>query len=123
MLYVDLMLRRFASIGRESVIFRALNAMPISLTALFELFEQECMKGRTYEQLTVLKALFAWMTYSQRALTISEASMIITQTVRILQDHGFAEKTQALRDARLLHNENEIIDIEGEITGRCARYD
>lgn len=121
MLYADHMLQRLSFIGRESVILRALDNMPGSLVELFELFERECAKGRTEEQLTALRALFTWMTYAKRTLTVSDASILIAHAVQFSQGRSFQEQIQAMHGASLLNNDNEVIDIEDEIIGRSSR--
>lgn len=122
MLYADHMLQRLSSIGREGVILRALDTMPGNLTELFRLFEEECIKGRTKEQLDALKALFIWIAYSERSLTMSELSALIAHTAQTSQGGDQQQKLLAMQGALLLHNENEVIDIEEEVLGRSRRY-
>ncbi|PVI00627.1 hypothetical protein DM02DRAFT_671848 [Periconia macrospinosa] len=122
MLFADHMLQRLSYIGRESVIIRALDNMPSSLVELFELFERECAKGRSEEQLTVLRALFTWMTYAEKTLTLSDASILIAYTVQASRGRSFQEQIQAMNGASLLHNDNEVIDIEDEIVARSSRF-
>jgi hypothetical protein len=121
MLYADHMLQKISSIGRESAILRALDNMPSSLTALFSLFEQDCVRGRTEEQLEALKTLCLWMTYSEQTMTMSEISMLISHRMQSVRGCTRQQKSQAMQGASLLHNENEVIDVEDEVLGRLRR--
>lgn len=98
MLYVDHMLRRLSYIGREGAVLKDLENMPKSLHALYKLMIDECRRNRTKEQYSALKALFAWLAFSKRSLTLAEASGLVDLTIT---DDGF--------------------DIEDEIIWRSAR--
>lgn len=101
MRYIEHMLRRLSYIGRENAVLQDLESkLPDNLTALYALMLEECQRGRTDKQYRALKKLFAWIAYSARSLTLSEASKLAKLTVA--DDNAF--------------------DIEDELIGRSARY-
>lgn len=81
MLYVELMLRRYNFIGREGAVLRDItNFHPADLFSLYDLMLSEVQERRSPEQYQALKKLFAWLTFSQRPLTLNEASAVINLT-------------------------------------------
>jgi hypothetical protein len=64
-------------LGRESLIIKELETLPDDLPKLYELLLSECQKHRSSEQFIALKKLFAWLAYSQRPLTLGEATALI----------------------------------------------
>ncbi|CAK4017686.1 glyoxalase bleomycin resistance dioxygenase [Lecanosticta acicola] len=99
MLYIEHMLRRFSSIGREGAVLKDLKkGMPDSLKELYKLLLAECQKGRTHAQYVTLKTLFAVLAYSERPLSLGEAADLVTLT-----------------------DPDDAFDIEDEVIGRCAR--
>jgi len=100
MLYVEHMLRRLSYIGHEDAVLKDLEQnLPDDLQSLYQLMLTECHKGRTKAQYTALKRLFAWLAFSKRPLTLSEATALVKVTV---PDGSF--------------------NFEDEIIGRSARY-
>ncbi|GME44923.1 glyoxalase bleomycin resistance protein dioxygenase protein [Neofusicoccum parvum] len=97
-LYVEHVLRRLNSLGREAVILKELEKLPDSLSGLYSLLLAECQKGRGDDEFASLKRLFAWLAYSKRPLTLGEASNLVA-----------------------LVNEDAKLSIEEEIDGRSAR--
>jgi hypothetical protein len=98
MLYVEHMLRRFSYIGRERAVSQALENLPPNLHGLYRLLLDECRQNRSNEQYQAMKKLFAWLAFSKRSLSVTEASGLIRLT---LPDDTF--------------------DIEEEIIGRSSR--
>ncbi|CAN9079880.1 unnamed protein product [Alternaria alternata] len=98
MLYVEHMLRRFSYIGRERAVSQALENLPPNLHGLYRLLLDECRQNRSNEQYQAMKKLFAWLAFSKRLLSVTEASGLIRLT---LPDDTF--------------------DIEEEIIGRSSR--
>lgn len=76
-----------------------LDALPPNLPSLYSILLADCQKGRSMEQVTCLKKLFAWLAYSKRPLTLGGATYLV----------GVAEK-------------NASLSLEEEIDGRSARY-
>jgi hypothetical protein len=100
MRYIEHMLRRLSYIGRENAVLQDLETrLPENLAALYDLMLEECQRGRTDKQYHALKKLFAWVAYSKRALTLSEASELAQLTV----------------------GDEKVFDIEDELIGRSAR--
>lgn len=94
------MLRRLSYIGREDAVLKDLEQnLPDNLQSLYQLMLAECRKNRTEAQYKALKRLFAWLAFSKRPLTLSEATALVKITV---PDGSF--------------------DLEDEIIGRSARY-
>lgn len=101
MRYVEHMLRRLNYIGRETAVLKDLeHKLPADLESLYKLMLMECQKDRTKEQYKTLKRLFAWLAYSKRPLTLTEASELVGLTVG--DDGNF--------------------DVEEELIGRSSRY-
>lgn len=99
MLYIEHMLRRFSAIGRESAVLKDIEkSLPDTLEALYELLVAESQRGRTEAQYETLRTLFAMFAYSERPLTLDEASDIVKLT-----------------------NADGTFDIEEEVIGRSAR--
>lgn len=99
MLYIEHMLRRLSAIGRESAVIRDIeNPLPKSLEELYKLMLEECQKGRTQQHYQTLRTLFATLAFSERNLTLDEA----TDLVHLVEPDG-------------------SFDIEDELVGRSAR--
>ncbi|KAF2230805.1 hypothetical protein EV356DRAFT_519320 [Viridothelium virens] len=99
MLYVEHMLRRLSAIGREGAVLKELEKnLPDSLEELYKLLLEECQRGRTHAQYLTLKTLFAVLAYSERPLSLDEA----TDLVKLTDPDG-------------------TFDIEDEVIGRSAR--
>ena len=78
---------------------KELRELPDSLSRLYDVLLDECRKGRTQEELASLKRLFAWLAFSERQLTLGEASTLVR-----LVDH------------------DPSLSVEEEVDGRLARY-
>ncbi|CAN9315429.1 unnamed protein product [Alternaria alternata] len=98
MLYVEHMVRRFASIGRGQAVLEELEKMPRTLHDLYRLLLAECRSGRSDAQYQAIKKLFAWLAFSKRSLSLAEASSLVQLT---LSDDTF--------------------DVEEEVVGRSSR--
>lgn len=98
MLYVEHMLRRFATIGRGQAVLEELEKMPRSLHDLYRLLLEECRCGRSEAQYQAMKNLFAWLAFSKRPLSLAEATSLVQLT---LSDDTF--------------------DVEEEVVGRSSR--
>ncbi|KAL1634037.1 hypothetical protein SLS56_002629 [Neofusicoccum ribis] len=90
-LYVEHVLRRLNSLGREAVILKELEKLPDSLSGLYSLLLAECQKGRGDDEFASLKRLFAWLAYSKRPLTLGEASNLVA--LKSMEDPPDLEKT------------------------------
>ena len=100
MLYAEHVLRRLNSIGREGAALRFVrDSLPDSLPELYALLLTECQKRRTLEQFTTLKRLFAWLAFSKRPLTLSEATSLV----------------------QLIIGEDDLFSLDEEIEGKSAR--
>ncbi|KAH7128114.1 hypothetical protein B0J11DRAFT_504607 [Dendryphion nanum] len=99
MLYVEHTLRRLSYIGREGAVVKALGKLPDNLHGLYKLMLDDCRRNRTPDQYEALKKLFAWLAFSKRPLSLSEASELIKVTIK----------------------DDDEFDIEDEIVGRSAR--
>ena len=98
MLYVEHMVRRFASIGRGQAVLEELERMPRTLHDLYKLLLGECRSGSSDAQYRAMKKLFAWLAFSKRSLSLAEASSLVQLT---LSDDTF--------------------DVEEEVVGRSSR--
>ena len=99
MLYIEHMLRRLSAIGREGAVLKDLEKnLPDSLEALYKLLLAECQRGRTHAQYLTLKTLFAMLAYSERPLSLDEATDLVKLT-----------------------DPDDTFDIEDEVIGRSAR--
>jgi len=99
MLYVDHIMRRLNSIGRETVVLRDLEKpLPADMRALYALLLSEASARRSDASLKALKTLFAWLAYSHRAISLQEAE----EVVKMVADHV-------------------VLDLDAEIEGRSAR--
>ena len=114
MLYVEHMLRRLNSIGREGAVLKDIEKnMPDTMQGLYELMLAECQRGRTHDQYLALKTLFAMLAYSKRALTLGEAAHLIKLTD---PDHSFDIEDEIIgRSARLLDTRRNHDDEEDEV--------
>lgn len=93
------MLRRLDYIGRENAVLRDLKDAPKDLHALYCRMVLECHTNRSPEQSEALRHLFAWLAFSKRPLTLSEAGALMKELVK-----------------------DGIYDIEEEVIGRSTRY-
>lgn len=98
-LYVEHVLRRLNSLGKEAMVLKELEKLPNNLSDLYALLIAECQKGRSDDEFASLKRLFAWLAYSKRPLTLGEASNLVE-----------------------LVNEKAKLSLEEEMDGRSARY-
>ncbi|KAI9685512.1 MAG: hypothetical protein M1822_004370 [Bathelium mastoideum] len=89
---------RLNSLGREPLIMRELRNLPENLSSLYDVLLDECRKGRTKEDLASLRRLFAWLSYSERQLTLGEASALVK-----------------------LVGEDHSLSVEEEVDGRLAK--
>ena len=79
MRYIEHMLRRLGQVGSsEMAILRQLNDLPSSTSALYQIILKECQKARTDQELTVLKKLFAWLTYTAEPLYLGCARTLLS---------------------------------------------
>ena len=100
MLYVEHVLRRLNSIGREGAALKYVrDGLPSSLSELYALMLAECQKRRTPEQLETLRRLFAWLAFSKQPLTLTEASNLV----------------------KLIIGEDDTFSLDEEIEGKSAR--
>ena len=99
MLYIEHMVRRLSVIGREGSVLKDLEKnLPDNLEALYKLLLAECQRGRTHTQYLTLKTLFAMLAYSERPLSLDEATELVKLT-----------------------DPDDTFDIEDEVIGRSAR--
>ncbi len=80
MLYVEHMLRRLNSIGREGTVMKELERLPDDLQSLYALMLVEVQRQRTPEQFETLKKLFTWLAFSKRPLMLEEANDLMVLT-------------------------------------------
>ncbi|PGH06161.1 hypothetical protein GX51_02549 [Blastomyces parvus] len=79
MLYVDHMLRRYNSIGREGAVLKDLeSSFPDSLQSAYDILLTEVQQRRTSEHLQIFKQLLLWLAFSKRLLTVGEAEGLAT---------------------------------------------
>lgn len=95
------MLRRLSDLGREDFVLRALFEMPTTLLDLYKLLLEECGRDRSDAQFYTLKALFAWLAFSNKDILLSDVWDIVKS---------------ASPDSE------STLDLEGEIIGRSSRY-
>jgi hypothetical protein len=99
MLFVDSMLRRWNIIGRQTSVLKDIErGIPSNVESLHKLLVAECQKGRTREQHTALRTFFCMLAFSQRPLTLDEATELM-----------------------IIYDPKQTISIEDEINGRCTR--
>lgn len=97
MRYVDHMLRRLEQLGRERAVVRELDNLPASTNELYEILLKDCQKGRSDEEIVVLRQLFAWLAYT------TEGSIgCMNKLLRYI-------------------SENTSIDIDEELERGCSR--
>lgn len=77
MRYVDHVLRRLEQFERERAVLRELENLPESTEKLYEMLLNNCQKGRTDQELVVLRQLFAWLAYTADVLSIGPASKLL----------------------------------------------
>ncbi|SPO05139.1 uncharacterized protein DNG_07825 [Cephalotrichum gorgonifer] len=96
--YVDHMLRRLNQIGREKAILRELDNLPSTTPDLYKILLDDCQKGRSEQDILVLRKFFAWLAYSKDSLSLGSASKLLN----------------------FIANDNNI-SIDEELENRCAR--
>lgn len=70
------MIRKFDQIGRsETAVLRQLNNLHSCTSELYQAILEECQKGRSEQELVVLKKLFAWLSYRTEPLYVGCARM------------------------------------------------
>ena len=77
-LYVEHILRRLESIGREAPILKELDNLPENLNAVYDTLLVEARKGRTDKDLESIRLLLSWLAVSQRPITLGEASKLVS---------------------------------------------
>lgn len=77
MRYIDHMLRRLNQLGREKAILRELERLPSDTIDLYRMLLDDCQKGRTEQDIAVLRKFFAWLAYGRDALSIASASKLL----------------------------------------------
>lgn len=98
-LYVEHMLRRLNNLGRESLILKELENLPLDLRQLYSQLLSEFQIHRSDEETAAFKKLFAWLAYSKRPLELGEASSLVT----------------------LVCGSKSVL-LEQEVEGRASRY-
>ncbi|QSS59361.1 hypothetical protein I7I51_08796 [Histoplasma capsulatum] len=79
MLYVDHMLRRFNSIGREGAVLKDLEtSLPDNLQSAYDILLTEVQQRRTSEHLLIFKQLLLWLAFAKRLLTVGEVEGLVT---------------------------------------------
>ncbi|KAH8893455.1 hypothetical protein GQ53DRAFT_840505 [Thozetella sp. PMI_491] len=75
--YIDHMMRRLNSIGREAPIMKELESLPKDTKALYKLMLDDCARPRTEEDRKVLRIFFAWLAYTKEPLNMAEATQLL----------------------------------------------
>ena len=97
---MELMLRRYNTIGREGSVLRDIaEYKPTDLSSLYDSMLADLQERRSPEQYQSLKKLFAWLTFSQRPLTLNEASAVVNLT-----------------------GQDTSLNIEEELEGKSSRF-
>ncbi|KKZ68736.1 hypothetical protein EMCG_05645 [[Emmonsia] crescens] len=79
MLYVDHMLRRYNSIGREGAVLKDLEtSLPDNLQSVYNILLTEVQQRRTSEHLQIFKQLILWLSFAKRLLTVGEVEGLAT---------------------------------------------
>ncbi|KLJ13644.1 hypothetical protein EMPG_11426 [Blastomyces silverae] len=111
MLYVDHMLRRYNSIGREGAVLKDLEtSFPDSLQSAYNILLTEVQQRRTSEHLQIFKQLLLWLAFAKRLLTVGEAEGLATL---LDQDRSYSvieevegKSSSILRITRSMYEEN-----------------
>ncbi|EEH16587.1 hypothetical protein PABG_06674 [Paracoccidioides brasiliensis Pb03] len=119
MLYVDHMLRRYNSIGREGAVLKDLETnLPDNLQSLYNNMLAELTQRRTSEHMKIFKNLLAWLAFSKRLLTVGEVDDL---TTLLGQDRSYniieeveGKSSRILRIARTFDEENQDDESDGE---------
>lgn len=83
MLYVETMLMRLETLGLEMPVSRVLQGqLPRNMDELHALILEDCYKDRDDSEREMLTALFAWLAFAKRDLSLREAK----ELMRILAD-------------------------------------
>jgi hypothetical protein len=78
MLYAERMLMRLDSIGRQGAVLAELSKpVPADLNGLYRNMLDECYRRTPEAQRSAVSALFAWLTYSERPLTLAEVVSLL----------------------------------------------
>ena len=77
MRYVDHTLRRLEQLGRERAVLRELDNLPESTDKLYESVLNDCQKGRTDQEIVVLRQFFAWLAYTTDHLSLGPANKLL----------------------------------------------
>ena len=86
--------------GLERPAIKALRSQPEDLLSLYDEVLFKCNEKRTTEGSEALKLVFSWLAFSKRPLTLQEVNHLV-----------------------VLKFGKKILDLEEEITGKCARYE
>ena len=78
---------------------KAIDELPDDVPSLYDMILLNCNKKRTAPESAALKLIFAWMSFSERPLTLEEV-------------YGL----QNLKFGKI------VVDLEEEIAGKCAKY-
>ncbi|RDW63670.1 hypothetical protein BP6252_11215 [Coleophoma cylindrospora] len=99
LLYVEHILRRYDTIGREGAVLKDMDRVfPENLEGLYDLMLSDCLRRTPPEQRETLRIIFVWLAYSLRPLTLELLTSLQTFTS---QDNSY--------------------DIEEELQGRLSR--
>ncbi|KAF2856640.1 hypothetical protein T440DRAFT_437517 [Plenodomus tracheiphilus IPT5] len=97
-LYIDHIMRRFNTLGREGPILKELDDLADNTQVIYHNLLEECQRNRTSEDRELLRAFLAWLAYTKSKVTIAEANLLIEM---ITKEH--------------------VISIEEELDGRLSR--
>ncbi|KAG5292849.1 hypothetical protein I7I48_05057 [Histoplasma ohiense] len=111
MLYVDHMLRRFNSIGREGAVLKDLEtSLPDNLQSAYDILLTEVQQRRTSEHLLIFKQLLLWLAFAKRLLTVGEVEGLVTlldrdRSYNIIEEVE-GKSSRILRITRSIYEEN-----------------
>jgi len=77
MRYIDHMLRRLNSVGREAPILKQLEDLPEDTTGIYKILLDDCERSRNDQDRLVLRRFFAWLAYSKEPLNMASATKLL----------------------------------------------
>ncbi|SPO01191.1 uncharacterized protein DNG_03938 [Cephalotrichum gorgonifer] len=98
MRYLEHMLLRLNQLGRETLVLRQLNDLPLSTAELYKNILEDCQKARTDREIVILRKFFAWIAYAPQPLPLGSANALLGSIA-----------------------DDNTINIDEEIEHRCSR--
>ncbi|KAF1970445.1 hypothetical protein BU23DRAFT_600982 [Bimuria novae-zelandiae CBS 107.79] len=110
LLYAEHILRRFNHLNREPLILRHLEqGMPDNLNEFYNVIMSDLLRRTSLGQRQALKALFMWLAFAVRPITLSEALSVMNM---LPGDFDLEEELQGQGLARFLRIADRIEEVD-----------